>query len=180
MSDKHIPKLPPKWVLRRIDKCLAYNPKTGDLIWIVSLAPRIKVGDIAGTRHKDGCIQIGFVRNYKAVLVKAHHVAWYKYYGYWPTFELDHKRHRRWDNRIKKLRRSNRSTNNMNRSLAKNNTTGVSGVYYDKSRNKYVAEIMVRQKKIFLGRFYTLREAKRIRRKAERKYFGRWRYKQAA
>ena len=50
------------------------------------------------------------------------------------------------------------------------NTTGVTGVFYHKVRRKYVAQIMVDGKLIYLGIFATLEEATKARKDAEIKY----------
>ena len=50
------------------------------------------------------------------------------------------------------------------------NTTGITGVFYHKVRRKYVAQIMVDGKLIYLGIFATLKQAIGVRRTAEIKY----------
>lgn len=52
------------------------------------------------------------------------------------------------------------------------NTSGVTGVYYDKRRDKWVAEIMFKKEKYFLGRFDDKQEAIDARKKAEEQIFG--------
>lgn len=52
------------------------------------------------------------------------------------------------------------------------NTSGVTGVYYDKSRNKWTAEIMFQKKKYYLGRFSDKEQAIAVRRSAEKEIFG--------
>ncbi len=55
--------------------------------------------------------------------------------------------------------------------LRKNNTTGVTGVYYNSKIQRYIARIYVQGKNINLGQFKTLEEAKKARELAEDKYF---------
>lgn len=50
------------------------------------------------------------------------------------------------------------------------NTTGITGVFYHKVRRKYVAQIMVDGKLIYLGAFVSLEEATKARKDAEIKY----------
>jgi hypothetical protein len=57
-----------------------------------------------------------------------------------------------------------------NRRMLKNNTTGVSGVYLSKE-GKYKAQINAYGKRIYLGTFDTLEEAKATRQKAEEKFW---------
>lgn len=53
---------------------------------------------------------------------------------------------------------------------SKANTSGVVGVSWDKSRDKWFAEIIVQGKRHFLGRFDTLEDAKVARDEAKKKY----------
>jgi len=53
----------------------------------------------------------------------------------------------------------------------KNNKSGIRGVCWDKSRNKWSVEIMIKGKKIHLGRFERMDNAIKARRAAEAKYF---------
>lgn len=56
--------------------------------------------------------------------------------------------------------------------IRETNTSGVTGVYYDKSRGKWTAEIMFKKKKYYLGRFEKKEDAVKARKQAEEKYFG--------
>ena len=51
------------------------------------------------------------------------------------------------------------------------NTSGVTGVWYDKRRDRWTAEIMLRRKKIRLGRYKNKEDAIKARRVAEDEYF---------
>lgn len=55
--------------------------------------------------------------------------------------------------------------------LRNTNTSGVTGVSFDKSRNKWVAEIIFKSKKYHLGRYSEKKDAIEARKKAEQKYF---------
>lgn len=65
----------------------------------------------------------------------------------------------------------------MNRSMRSDNTSGVTGVYWCKSRNKWNAEIRINSKKINLGYFINKEDAIKARKRAEIKYFGEYRNK---
>lgn len=84
---------------------------------------------------------------------------------------VDHINHNTLDNRKQNLRITNNADNLRNGEIRVNNKTGVKGVYFDNKRNKYVANIKVNYKGIFLGRFDTLEEAQKIRKEAEIKYW---------
>ena len=56
--------------------------------------------------------------------------------------------------------------------IPKNNTSGCAGVSFDKHTRKWAAYIMLRRKKIHLGRYDNIEDAIHARKKAESKYFG--------
>lgn len=53
----------------------------------------------------------------------------------------------------------------------KNNTTGVTGVWYSKTEQKYIAEICFCGKKITLGKYDNIKQAASARKRAEEKLF---------
>lgn len=59
-----------------------------------------------------------------------------------------------------------------NQRMFKTNTSGAKGVVWDKSRNKYRAQLHVNDKGIYLGRFDSFEDAKEARRQGEIKYWG--------
>ena len=61
---------------------------------------------------------------------------------------------------------------NLNAKIPKNNTSGTKGVYWDKSRKKWVAQIEFKGKHYYLGRYSKKEEAISIRKLAEEKLFG--------
>lgn len=86
--------------------------------------------------------------------------------GY-PQGYVDHINGDKLDNRRKNLRVVNQSINGHNRhKINKNNTSGHRGIWFDRSRNKYCAEIWVNYKK-YSKRFDTLTEALKQRNKWE-------------
>lgn len=82
----------------------------------------------------------------------------------------DHINGDRLDNRKANLRTCTASQNQRNRFKMRKNTSGVRGVSFDKSRSKFAAYIKVDYRKIHLGRFSSLEEATKSRRKAEQIY----------
>jgi hypothetical protein len=80
------------------------------------------------------------------------------------------------DNRKSNLRITTNSQNLMNRRLQKNNTSGVTGVSWNKLGNKWEAYIKINKKIIHLGRYAEKEDAINARKKAERKYFGEYSY----
>lgn len=93
--------------------------------------------------------------------------------------EIDHVRGDKTtnDNRKYNLRIVTHAENQMNRKKQSNNTSGVVGVWYDKNKNKWVAEIQAYGKKYCLGRYQTVDEAADVRREAENILHGNYSYK---
>jgi hypothetical protein len=75
------------------------------------------------------------------------------------------------DNRKSNLRKATTSEQCQNRSVPKNNTSGIIGVQWNKDHQKWRAYIGVDHKKIYLGLFTDKNEAIKARLKAELKYF---------
>lgn len=59
-----------------------------------------------------------------------------------------------------------------NQRLRKDNSSGVRGVYWDKRLSRWVVEIRVNKKRIYIGSFDTLDKAAKARKNAEEKYWG--------
>ena len=96
---------------------------------------------------------------------------------------VDHKTHERWnekqiDHRKSNLRITTNAENNMNHIIHTTNTSGCSGVYYNKSNKGWVAEIREHKNYHYLGTFDTKEEAITTRKEAEKKYFGEHAYDQ--
>ena len=56
--------------------------------------------------------------------------------------------------------------------MYRTNTSGVKGVYYSKTRGKWIAQIMFRNKCYYLGGYDTIEDAAQARREAEKQFFG--------
>ena len=93
------------------------------------------------------------------------------------NMEIDHIYHNVLDNRKSKLRIATRSQNRMNRRVASNNTSGVTGVYYCKNAHKWRACISKDKKPVSLGCFANIEDAIAVRKKAEQEMFGQFAYK---
>lgn len=143
----------------RLKDILQYDPETGIFHWKVRQARRIRVGQIAGTTSQFG---------YRVISIgnkgfKAHRLAWLYVHGYMPEgILLDHINNDPSDNRIANLRLATESQNQANSGLRKDNTSFCKGVSYSQSRKKWVAQISSGGKRVLLGRFATLEEARDI------------------
>lgn len=90
--------------------------------------------------------------------------------------EVDHIKHKKNDNRKSELRKVNKSKNQRNMGVKKNNTSGVTGVTYKKDEGLWIARITVNKKRIYLGSSIDFNEAVKLRKDAEEKYFGEYSY----
>lgn len=85
---------------------------------------------------------------------------------------IDHINKNKADNRKQNLRYCSRIENDRNRGVYSTNNSGVTGVHFDKRRNRWVASITYNNKRIFIGRFYSKEEAIKARLEREISLFG--------
>ena len=145
---------------------LSYNPETGIFTWNKDIGRKIKAGDVAGGVECEGYITIGI--NNK--IYKAHRLAWLYMTGKWPPNQIDHKKHIRNDNRFSQLRLATNEENGKNRSLNKNNTSGVSGVSWNVRDGIWQIQIRINKKRKNIGSFFDKFEAICCRKSAENKH----------
>ena len=148
-----------------LKKQLKYDPNTGIFIRLTSNSNRIKVGDIAGGMNIGYLIICVNGKKYQA-----HRLAWLYVYGEAPKHQLDHINHDRSDNRILNLRCTTNQENHKNRTINKNNTSGIIGISWHKKSNKWQVRIMINGKDKYLGRFKDKFEAISARMSANHKY----------
>ena len=160
-------------------RLLRYDPSTGKLYWR-SRTPEMfshcksphGVCKMWNTRYAEteafmpvdsGGYKIGtiFCRH-----LKAHRVIWLIETGKWPV-NIDHINGVRTDNRWGNLREVTFSENMKNKRINKNNTSGVTGVFLNKTTNKWTASIGYKGRRLILGTFEDKQDAIIARRKAE-------------
>ena len=90
---------------------------------------------------------------------------------------VDHIKHNTFDNRKKYLRVVSYSQNNQNQKISSVNSSGYTGVCWDKRKNKWRAYITINKKRIELGWYIEKELAIKARKIAEEKYFGKYSYK---
>ncbi len=83
---------------------------------------------------------------------------------------IDHINGDRGDNRISNLRVVTSTENNRNKAINKNNTSGVTGVTWSKSRRKWIAQIHIGKIGKALGGFDRVEDAIAARKNAETRY----------
>jgi len=153
--------------LARLQAVLDYNPDTGVFTWKMRLSNRITVGASAGSLDRDGY----FIISIDGTRYFAHRLAWLYMTSAWPKDDIDHINGSPSDNRWENLRAATRSQNLANTSRFRNNTTGFKGVTRIKN-GKYVAQIKVKQQRIYLGCFTFPEDAHTAYVIAARGYFG--------
>lgn len=150
-----------------VRRLLDYDPETGIFRWKRTTS-NVRKNSVAGTKDKNDYIRIQIC----GILYSAHRLAWLYVTGKWPVKEIDHKNRIRHDNRFDNLRNAGRKGNNRNRSVARNNNSGIAGVYFYKARNTWRARIKISGLSYCLGYYSTKDEAVAKRRIAELIFFG--------
>lgn len=145
---------------------LEYNHLTGDVTWLYHNYKKSELV-VAGSPCSQGYIRIHICGR----KVAAHRVAWFLFYGVWPTQDIDHINGNKSDNRIVNLRSVTRSQNCMNKK-----GSGIKGVGYYSRYDCYRARIMVEGKSTFLGYFDSLEGAEQAYKDAAEKLQGDYRY----
>lgn len=144
-----------------------YNPDTGVFTSLVSRANnKIKVGSVLGSVHGGGYSWIA-INNRR---YSSHRLAFFYMTGKFPENGVDHINHDKLDNRWCTLREATQNNNCKNRSIGKNNKSGVVGVFWNTNLGKWGCCICVYGKNKHLGLFTDKQEAVNARKQAEDKY----------
>jgi hypothetical protein len=152
----------------RLRECFDYSPDTGVLTWKISPSFGVRAGDVAG-RPNSTCYGYGSV-GLAGGAYRTHRIIWCWMTGEWPVNEIDHINLDRGDNRWINLREASRSQNQANRRASVNNKSGIKGVHF--ADNRWVSQITVNRKKVYLGCFRTLGAAHAAYVAAVQKYHG--------
>jgi hypothetical protein len=133
-----------------------YDPETGLLTW--KNPPKgcgVYFGDHAGSEDIKGYRRITLEYN----TYKNHNLIWLYVYGSFPQkgFVIDHDDNNPRNTILKNLRLATNTQNSYNRKTAKNNKTGVKGVFMRKG--KFCVNVGVNNKMIWGGCYDTLEEA---------------------
>ncbi len=148
---------------------LHYNPETGEFRWLVRPAQRIQVGDNAGCLCKThGYVDIRIDNR----LYKAHVLAWLYAHGEWPGRFIDHIDQNRSNNRLANLRLATKAQNAINSKIRRDNTSGLKGVVWDKTRGLWKAQLGSKNGMRFIGRFPTKDQAHAAYCEAAQREFG--------
>lgn len=154
-----------KLTQERLRELLTYDPATGLWRWRVNRY-RVRAGNVAGTPDKDGYVHIKIDQQ----LHKGHRLAWFWMTGAWPDDEIDHRDLNKANNRWKNLRPGTKTQNMRNTRVR--GAVPLKGVYFDRRRQHFVAQITFDERHIYLGSFKTADEAHAAYAKAALEMFG--------
>jgi len=137
---------------------LWYQPATGVFRWRYGSHNRkVKPWDIAGRFDDKGYVNITL----RGKTYKAHRLAWLYMTGHFPSSLLDHKNRNKSDNRFENLRQANKTQNNWNTSIRSDNKSGIKGVHFCKTWQRWIASVRVNGVRHHVGRFATIEEAQK-------------------
>ncbi|EBX9481351.1 HNH endonuclease [Salmonella enterica subsp. enterica serovar Abony] len=137
--------------------------RNGKLHWKIKPAARVKAGDVAGYLTCTGYMSVERSgRQYQV-----HRIIWEMHNGEIPNgYFIDHINHNRIDNRIENLRLVTSGGNAKNRSRPNTNTSGVTGVHWNKRLNKWHVQINHEGKRKHIGLFDSIEKAAEARKDA--------------
>ena len=145
-----------------------FDYQDGKLLWSKMCGCRSDlVGKEAGSVNE---------QNYRRIkidnkLYMAHRVVFMYHYGYMPL-EVDHIDCDRQNNRIENLRAVSKKENCWNRKMPTNNTSGIKGVCWHKSTNRWYVQLQVNKKMKYLGIYEDIELAELVAIEARAKYHG--------
>lgn len=152
--------------IERLKEILRLDKATGKLYNIGS-----RKGAVWGKEQTS--IRKGYIRvKVDGVCIPAHRIVFAMVYGYWPTYEVDHKNRNTLDNRPCNLREATRLENSHNRGLHSNNTSGHPGISWHKTDKKWKVRLSINKKNTGLGTFADIEEAKIVYAKAVELHYG--------
>ena len=154
--------------LQEATRIFRYDEETGKLYWNERVHKRIRVGQECGrvTSHGYRKLRV-FGKEYYV-----HRLVWLLKTGSWPNNQIDHINRNRLDNRIENLRVANHFENQHNKSIPKNNTSGIKGVTWNKRAKKWYVQLMFNKKQMYFGLYEDLELAELVIKEARKKYHG--------
>lgn len=134
-----------------------------------------KIKDFCWHLDKDNYVVACVTKNKKTTTIKMHRVIMNVSD---PTIQVDHIYHVNYDNRKSKLRIITNQNNQRNRQVSSTNTSGMTGVSWNKREKRWRAYITINNKQINLGYYANIEDAIAARKAAEKEYFGEFAYKE--
>jgi len=155
-------------------KFINYDKDTGKIFWIKRRSSFFKTEHSCkswNTRYSGKEITTIDGKGYRVLSILgkrylAHRLAWLYVKGEWPNV-IDHINGDRLDNRFANLRNVTNQQNHMNCKMAVNNTSGATGVYKNKVRNIWCAQMKFNGVTYHLGSSRNFEDAVRMRKEEE-------------
>lgn len=132
----------------RLCELLFYDEDDGAFYWRVSRRC-VRAGAVAGRQHGNGYRYIKI----DGLHFMEHRLAWFYIKGEWPPELIDHRDRTKNRNLVENFREASYSQNQFNRSLNKNNKSGIKGVSWCSTRQKWRATISAYGKSKTIGFF---------------------------
>lgn len=154
-----------------LKECLTYYPNTGALVWNIRPTSHFKNEGVANSWNTRWANTEAFTnlddKGYLTGCIdnkhyKAHRVIWKILYNTEPE-QIDHDDRVRSNNAQANLVAANNTLNSRNRSKRSDNSSGVTGVYFEARSQKWVARL----NRKFLGYFDTFEAAVQARKAAQ-------------
>lgn len=138
----------------KVHESLKYH-SDGRLTWKIKRSNNSRIGKEVGTIDHYGYKVFNMCSNYYRV----HRIVWFMHHGYMPENNIDHINRNKIDNRIENLREVGQQCNARNTGNFRHNKSGIKGVSWHKSAEKWEATIHVNRKKHYLGVHFSFVEA---------------------
>jgi len=139
----------------KLKELFDYNTETGVFTRLVTVNSRGRVGDVVGSPDGGGYLQATI----QGKKYKLHRLAFLFVEGYLPENDVDHKNGTVDDNRWLNLREVTQRCNSQNCKLSNANKSGFTGVFWAKQSGKWLANIRINNKIIYIGLYKTATEA---------------------
>jgi len=169
--------------IKRLEQLFFCDPINGLISWRPRTPEMFRDGKVSAiskcnrwnglhSSKQAGCSRLDgrFFIRVDGVLIARYRIIWAMANGYWPSAGIDHIDHDCSNDRLSNLREADQLINLKNQSIRVNNCSGVVGVSWHKSRNKWRARIVANGEDIHLGLFESLGEAENCRKIAEKEY----------
>lgn len=144
-----------------------YDPLTGLVTRKVARTNSVSVGQVVGSVDGKGYLHVSVNKKF----IRLHRLAFFLMTGVVPP-DIDHKDNDKKNNAWSNLRPANRSQQSGNTRPPRHNTSGVKGVSRNSASGKWHAQIKIRGKQTYLGRFDTIEEAAEVYELAAELHFG--------
>lgn len=161
---------------------LAYDPATGVLSWRLREATSRALktfntrfgGKPAGSICAEGYIRLTLQVGDRVFYPHAHRLIAAMMLGRWlrDDEEVDHENTKRYGNTWLNLRVCEHSDNGKNQTLFSTNTSGFKGVYFNKQRRKWLAQILIHGRRKSIGYFDSAAEGARAYDAEAARHFG--------